>query len=224
MAISPEAKKRRPKDTPFTQQTMRAYKPVPTIKSAVTIFCSLGIVFIIVGSVLLSYSLEIKEVRERYDDLGNCKNTKYGEPQNCIVTLDIDEDMEAPVYFYYELHNFYQNHRRYVKSKSYEQLMGEDVSKSDLDICEPVITMDDLGRSEEDRKAQGLGDSDVANPCGLIAKTMFNDTYVMKDPKGNSVKIHEDDIAWASDKDRKFSRIDGDWEKKQWLDVEDGNI
>lgn len=224
MAISPEAKKRKPKDTPFTQQTMRAYKPVPTIKSAVAIFCTLGILFIVIGSVLLSYSLDIIEVRERYDNFEDCEKTDWETPTNCIVTLNIEDDMEAPIYFYYELHNFYQNHRRYVKSKSYEQLMGKDLSKSDLEICEPVITMDDLGRFAEDREASELGDDDIANPCGLIAKSLFNDTYFMINPSGNNVTIHEDGIAWDSDVDRKFSRMDDDWKKKQWTDVEDGNI
>ena len=32
--------------------------------------------------------------------------------------------MEGPVYVYYELRKFYQNHRSYVKSRSYDQLMG----------------------------------------------------------------------------------------------------
>jgi hypothetical protein len=36
--------------------------------------------------------------------------------------------MKAPVFFYYQLDNFYQNHRRYVKSKNYKQLMGETVT------------------------------------------------------------------------------------------------
>ena len=35
--------------------------------------------------------------------------------------------MKAPVYVYYELDNFYQNHRRYVKSRSDSQLEGENV-------------------------------------------------------------------------------------------------
>jgi hypothetical protein len=34
----------------------------------------------------------------------------------------VKEKMKAPVYVYYELDNFYQNHRRYVKSRSDDQL------------------------------------------------------------------------------------------------------
>jgi hypothetical protein len=32
--------------------------------------------------------------------------------------------MEPPIYVYYQLKNFYQNHRRYVKSRSDDQLRG----------------------------------------------------------------------------------------------------
>lgn len=42
----------------------------------------------------------------------------------CQVTFTLREDMESPVYVYYELQKFYQNHRSYVKSRSYDQLAG----------------------------------------------------------------------------------------------------
>lgn len=41
---------------------------------------------------------------------------------NCI--LEIKQTMTAPVYFMYKLGNFYQNHRRYIQSKSNFQLAG----------------------------------------------------------------------------------------------------
>lgn len=53
--------------------------------------------------------------------------------------------MKAPIYFYYELENFYQNHRRYVKSKSSTQLSGEVISLSDAEkYCDPIIYNSDL--------------------------------------------------------------------------------
>lgn len=45
-------------------------------------------------------------------------------PGQCQVTFDVEEDMESPVYVYYELRKFYQNHRSYVKSRSHDQLAG----------------------------------------------------------------------------------------------------
>ena len=41
-----------------------------------------------------------------------------------------------------------------------------------------MVTMDDLGKIPTHLYgAQNLKDDDVANPCGLIAKTVFNDTF-----------------------------------------------
>lgn len=37
-----------------------------------------------------------------------------GNGISCVVLMKIEEDMKAPVYFYYQLHNYYQNHRRYM--------------------------------------------------------------------------------------------------------------
>jgi|TARA_B110000971_G_C19688775_1_gene354473 hypothetical protein len=34
--------------------------------------------------------------------------------------------MKAPVHLYYQLDNFYQNHRRYVKSRDDKQMRGVD--------------------------------------------------------------------------------------------------
>jgi len=48
--------------------------------------------------------------------------------------------MEAPVFLFYKLDNFYQNHRRYIKSKSADQLAGSDISESDASAnCDPIV-------------------------------------------------------------------------------------
>lgn len=68
----------------------------------------------------------------------------------------------------------------------------------------------------------------VAWPCGLVAKSVFNDIYVLKDRSGNEIKIKQDGIAWESDKEYKFKNGNGDaskglaWDDVQWANVEDG--
>jgi len=37
---------------------------------------------------------------------------------------------------------------------------------------------------------------EVAIPCGLIAKSLFNDKFKMTDKAGTEVKISEKNIAW----------------------------
>ena len=94
--------------------------------------------------------------------------------------MEIEEDIEAPIYVYYQLDNFYQNHRKYTKSRSLTQLKGEDLSPDDLSLCEPVVYNEDLfathswGGKKLDPKA-------AANPCGLVANSFFNDTYKIFD-------------------------------------------
>ena len=44
----------------------------------------------------------------------------------CEVPLTVEANMTAPVYFYYELHEFFQNQRIYVKSQAARQLRGDD--------------------------------------------------------------------------------------------------
>lgn len=45
---------------------------------------------------------------------------------NTVLQLSFrfDEDVDGPLYVYYELENFYQNHRRYVSSRDAFQLEG----------------------------------------------------------------------------------------------------
>jgi hypothetical protein len=62
----------------------------------------------------------------------------------CTVQLTIDETIPGPVYIYYQLDNFYQNHRRYVKSRDYDQLKGTYKEASSLSACDPVIYVGNL--------------------------------------------------------------------------------
>ena len=63
---------------------------------------------------------------------------------------------------YYGLSNFYQNHRRYVKSRNDEQLAGNGVSYGALrnTDCSPY----DVDTENETYIA----------PCGAIANSLFN--------------------------------------------------
>ena len=69
--------------------------------------------------------------------------------------------MDAPLYFYYELHNFYQNHRRYVKSKNDDQLRGK--GNNEVTDCEPM-------KKRHGKKLVG---------CGLVAGSFFEDRFTM---------------------------------------------
>ena len=53
------------------------------------------------------------------------------------VDFKVEDKMDGDVYVYYQLKNFYQNHRTYVKSRSDKQLLGTELEKDEMDDCLP---------------------------------------------------------------------------------------
>lgn len=84
------------------------------------------------------------------------------------------------MYVYYELDNFYQNHRTYVKSRSNDQLGGKYMKDvAELINCEPIIKVGDLYEFQR-FNLNGVALTDLeapAIPCGLIAKSYFTDKF-----------------------------------------------
>ncbi|KAH7011842.1 ligand-effect modulator 3 family [Ilyonectria destructans] len=251
----PEKKKsRRPANTAFRQQRLKAWQPILTPKTVLPLFFIIGIIFAPIGGLLLYASAQVQEIRLEYTD---CKadaptlrqgdgfgdmpsgtvstafknntggvNAQWGrevgvnvtdkmskaviETTRCHLRFTIPENMGSPVLFYYHLTNFYQNHRRYVESfdnsqlkgnkRSYDQIKGSD--------CSPL---------EGDKKLRK-----PYYPCGLIANSMFNDTFsnpVLLNPpngKGNETQTYfmtdTDEISWGSDRDL-YGKTDSTWEE-----------
>lgn len=80
--------------------------------------------------------------------------------QQCVIQFDVPADLSSSVFMYYKLTNFFQNHRRYVKSLDSDQLRGKGGSASDLNNgdCKPLGSMN----------------GKPIYPCGLIANSLFN--------------------------------------------------
>lgn len=81
--------------------------------------------------------------------------------------------MDAPIFVYYELTNFYQNHRRYVKSYSKEQLLGCTSAKQSG--CSGY----DKDYVETDCEPISKNGTRTLSPCGLIANSLFNDVLLL---------------------------------------------
>lgn len=116
--------------------------------------------------------------------------------------------MTGPVFVYYELNNFYQNHRRYVRSRSDEQLLGNLLSAADVESdCDPLIYGD---------IPSSMNKSRVLHPCGLIANSYFNDTFMLADARNDNNNNElasirsawtEKDISWETDRLYKFKDV-----------------
>ena len=91
---------------------------------------------------------------------------------------------------------------------------------------------------------QKMKQDDPAIPCGLVAKSFFNDTYALRscnandvncqvnsktESQGSIIDISESGIAWESDVKFKFKNIKEEklpegvssWEEIQWHDMKD---
>ncbi|RZB98450.1 ALA-interacting subunit 3 isoform E [Glycine soja] len=104
----------------------------------------------------------------------------------CNRQLTVEKRMKSPIYVYYQLDNFYQNHRRYVKSRNDDQLRDSGKASS-VSGCEP------------ENNVNGM----AILPCGLIAWSLFNDTYSFS-RNSNNLTVNKTGISWKSDRDHKF--------------------
>ncbi|KKK24587.1 hypothetical protein P175DRAFT_0437557 [Aspergillus ochraceoroseus IBT 24754] len=218
--VDKKPKTRRPANTAFRQQRLKAWQPILTPRSVLPLFFIVGIIFAPLGGVLLWASAQVQELVIDYSD---CKdvtnevsipndNVKYSfrssvrQPPTwqrtnasgtevCRLIFDVPDSIGPPVFMYYRLTNFYQNHRRYVKSLDLDQLKGKAVDNSTINggSCDP-LRLDPSGKAYY--------------PCGLIANSMFNDTInspvYLNDPNTETSQIYfmtNKGIAWDSDKE-----------------------
>ncbi|KAL9262654.1 ALA-interacting subunit 1-like protein [Drosera capensis] len=181
-AAAPRRNSKRPKYSRFTQQELPACKPILTPRWVISAFLLVSVVFIPIGVAALFASRDVVEIVDRYDDVCVPQNSSSSKADK------VPKRMKSPIYIYYQLDNFYQNHRRYVKSRSDAQLRYN-ASADDVSACKP---------------------EDVANgnpivPCGLIAWSLFNDTYQFT-LGSNNLTVNKTDISWKSDRDHKFGK------------------
>ncbi|CCX13716.1 CDC50/LEM3 family [Pyronema domesticum] len=237
-------KSRKPGNTAFRQQRLKAWQPILTPKTVLPLFFLVGLIFAPIGGLLVWSSTKVQELVIDYTDCSkeatgeNFKripaglysaifkdplnansgpewrsftespttdprilktNKNYTDKTVCTIKFDLPNDVQAPVMFYYRLTNFYQNHRRYVKSLDEAQLMGNPRTLGDLRgarDCDPLAGNGTL----------------PYYPCGLIANSLFNDTFlspVLLNPKAGpgigpnkTYPMTNKNIAWASDSQR----------------------
>ncbi|KAF8078185.1 cell cycle control protein [Lyophyllum atratum] len=231
---------RRPANTAFKQQRLKAWQPILTPKTVLPTLFIIGLLFAPIGGLLIwgsslvsemtfdysecehltpspsnasltfsdippnkfSYRLRSSDQKNvnpaspRYaflDNSGNSSVTDVSAIRQCVVEFDIPAELGKPVLFYYKLTNFFQNHRRYVKSQNSDQLKGKFVSIKDL--------------QDSDCKPLALIDNVPVYPCGLIANSLFNDTFsnpILLNPSGSDgpPEVYEftsKGIAWSGE-------------------------
>ena len=212
-------------DSDFQQQRLKAWQPLLTPPYIIGIFFLVGIVFCTIGAIIITTTSHVTEIEHRYDNLpaaadGTAAACDFQTAQNatrsCFL-INVTDDMSPPIYVYYKLTNFYQNHRRYVKSRSDTQLQG--ASSPTTATCDPLETNE-----------EGL----TYYPCGLIAASTFNDTinaqlctasgHTCTPLSSNSTtnpSWRKQGIAWPSDVKNKFRYPSTPYDSAHYTNVSD---
>ncbi|KAB0380695.1 hypothetical protein FD755_008479 [Muntiacus reevesi] len=183
------AKTRRPDNMAFKQQRLPAWQPILTAGTVLPTFFIIGLIFISIGIGIFVTSNNIREIEIDYtgtDPSSPCYKCLSPNVTPCICTINftLEQSFEGNVFMYYGLSNFYQNHRRYVKSRDDGQLNGDPSAFLNPNKeCEPY-------RRNEDKPIA---------PCGAIANSMFNDT----------LELFQKGIAWWTDKNVKIRNPPG---------------
>lgn len=225
-------KSRKPGDSAFRQQRLKAYNPVLTAKTVIPLLLGIAVIFAPLGAAMWYASHKVQDFTIDYTQCENLASKNYwseipenyttynfkanklpkhkaqwklttdedqafdDERQVCKVQFEVPVTMKGPIYFFYRLKDFHANHRRYVKSFSEDQIEGKKASVDTIkntvgQNCEP------LSINHEGKKYY---------PCGLIANSLFNDTYGTSLEAANGTskdyKMTEEGIAWKSDENR----------------------
>lgn len=220
----------RPANTALRQQRLKAWHPLLTHATVLPLLVGISVLFAIIGAVAYWSVEQVNELTIDYTDcrklppnqapvdipadkvwyhFHNLNTSAYAPPQwsvtpipvpegnpeayRCTVSFSVPNELTGGVFLYYRLTNFYQNHRRYLKSVDYEQLLSKPRTAKQLHDgqCKPV------GRDP----ATGKG----IYPCGLIANSMFNDTFsdpVLLDAASQPVRnytMSEKGIVWSGE-------------------------
>ena len=166
-----------PCNRPGTKKRPAVFSPQPTrlppprLQTA-TLLTTTSLIFTPLAAVCWLASSSVTEVALRYDDLcapgataadrATALAAAGGAGLWCSLPLPPSpRDMQAPVYVHYALTKFYQNHRRYVRSRSDAQLRG--TVGGDTSVCAP-------------RAHAANATLPPPVPCGLVAWSAFNDT------------------------------------------------
>ncbi|KAF8502447.1 transcription regulator [Gautieria morchelliformis] len=179
---------RKPANTAFKQQRLKAWQPILTPKTVLPILFLIGIIFGPIGGLLIWGNDNVSQITLPYTDcdkqgptFSNLPDANYqlrssdsglspspplwtynSSSQTCTIQFELPADLQKPVFLYYKLTNFFQNHRRYVQSLNTDQLRGKFVSFNTLkgSTCKPLDV---------------IGNQSIY-PCGLIANSQFNDS------------------------------------------------
>jgi hypothetical protein len=121
-------------------------------------------------------------------------DTNGDNSTNFTLSFSLNRTIPAPVYVYYDLKKFYQNHFRFASSRSIPQLRGELPSEGDLNAS-----------------CNGDDDASTNTPCGLRALGVFSDYFDL--PPNFSKR----GVAWSSEGDKLYGQLQNRTNATRWM-------
>jgi hypothetical protein len=185
------------------QQELPTYFPQSSPRCVLPAFFALGIIFLTLGSVIMQASDSVFHLTVRYDAQNSYQylpeqsststqqglrrfsvnGTDHAQGSRARVFFSLSKPLEAPIYLYYGLTNYYQNYLDYHDGRSSLQLAGSPIDSQLRYKCEPFLTPGSVdGRSGATVDVDGATvqlKEFTYSPCGVTAWSMFNDTFTL---------------------------------------------
>ena len=146
----------------YWQQKLTSWDPVMTPFTVIMLLSIVGVIFLPIGVSMLYSANNLYNQSIQYGGEGTAvANSCPGGA--CTLDFKIDQKIDGKLYLYYEVDNYYQNNIKYSSSVNWDQMMGKiDIPLDTLEkSCDPAVT----------------NSTYTLNPCGLIAKSYFTDSY-----------------------------------------------
>ncbi|KAK9827474.1 hypothetical protein WJX74_004545 [Apatococcus lobatus] len=188
----------------LARQELKGWAPIITGNAVVIYFLVMGILLLALGIPILVGSHGVKEFTANYDDIGQLAGKDFNAKRDYMysqggsgttgsVTIRVTSLMKQPVYLYYQLSKYYQNHKRYVRSRDDKQLAG--VGPADAPGNRGICSPEEFLGGPNGQANPDIPNNNTVRPCGLIAWSNFNDTITLP----SSFDLREDEIAWPYD-------------------------
>lgn len=190
----------------FKQQTLKSVTVTFSPRLVLTLYFSIALLFIPIGSAILAGSNDIRGS----GDIVYSNQTLCPEGKDvCRFTFNLPRSVPSPSYLYYGILNMQQNYLTYVTSRSDWQLRGNTPKAiGEVENCYPKLYVDQFeNRTLENVHEVPFNIDEIINPCGLTASSFFNDTFTLchdtplneTEPCKQKVKTSESGIAWDTD-------------------------
>ncbi len=186
----------------FKQQTMGSVTVTYTPRTMILLYLCIGVVFIPIGATIFAGSLDVRDAGQEIEYSSRC-----GIGTNCMLRFEVKRTIAAPSYLYYVITNMMQNYLTYARSRSHLQLRGgtpqfiTDVMDCCPKLFKPFANGSCTNKSHFVDDKNGFNLTEIRNPCGLAAWSLFNDSYTLcRDSACDTVvKLSDRNIAWSTD-------------------------